>query len=320
MKNKPSISQECHPVSTMPTEDEDDEQAILEAAQHREHASTIVRNHLENHAANNPDASSDYVTWIATLHPENADITIDQRFFVPGNPWWTIYEDTKNSQIPLATAVPVKSDDTERESTINVEDEESGHTNQDSSDEEGQDSQKGDDKTKDRQCCLTCNPFAIFFGFVVAIPALVFVITCEIVSLFTCYLPGAICYHIAKFFSPPDCCTCILYLVFITVHGVLSFGDSMVLVMSIFGTELVGLVAIFVGFLSGGCLWAEYLHQQIRRLSHGIRVVFRKKTTCDKPPRRFFCNRTAEEDSKSHLKGVKVIRVERVRRPGESYH
>jgi hypothetical protein len=24
------------------------------------------------------------VTWIATLHPENADITIDQRFFIPG--------------------------------------------------------------------------------------------------------------------------------------------------------------------------------------------------------------------------------------------
>ena len=34
-----------------------------------------------------------FVTWIATLHPENADVTIDQRFFVSGNPWWAIYED-----------------------------------------------------------------------------------------------------------------------------------------------------------------------------------------------------------------------------------
>ena len=71
-------------MSTMPTQDEDDEQAILEAARHREHASSLVREHLENHAANNPGASSDYVTWIATLHPENADITIDQRFFAQG--------------------------------------------------------------------------------------------------------------------------------------------------------------------------------------------------------------------------------------------
>ena len=84
MKNKLPAPHETHPISTMPSEDEDDRHANLEAARHREHASTIVRNHLENHAANNPGASSDYVTWIATLHPENADITIDQRFFVPG--------------------------------------------------------------------------------------------------------------------------------------------------------------------------------------------------------------------------------------------
>jgi hypothetical protein len=85
MKNQQDSNQEViPPVQTTPTQDEDDEEAILEAARHRQHAQTIVRDHLENHADNNPGASSDYVTWIATLHPENADITIDQRFFVPG--------------------------------------------------------------------------------------------------------------------------------------------------------------------------------------------------------------------------------------------
>lgn len=61
-----------------------DEEAATQAALSRDQASELVRSHLQNHRANNPGASSDYVTWIATLHPENADITIDQRFFVPG--------------------------------------------------------------------------------------------------------------------------------------------------------------------------------------------------------------------------------------------
>ena len=46
------------------------------------------------------------MTWIACLHPENAEVTIDQRFFIPGNPWWTVYEGAKRD-IPTATAVPV---------------------------------------------------------------------------------------------------------------------------------------------------------------------------------------------------------------------
>jgi hypothetical protein len=63
---------------------DDDEEAEYQTAMARRHASEMVRDHLETHAANNPGASSDYVTWVATLHPENADITIDQRFFIPG--------------------------------------------------------------------------------------------------------------------------------------------------------------------------------------------------------------------------------------------
>ena len=70
--------------STAPTEDGDEEEAVIQAAKHREQATNLVRDHLKNHVAHNPGGSSDYVTWIATLHPENADITIDQRFFVPG--------------------------------------------------------------------------------------------------------------------------------------------------------------------------------------------------------------------------------------------
>jgi hypothetical protein len=76
MKQPPALDQQ--PSHT------EDEEAEYQAAMARRHGSEIVRDHLETHAANNPGASSDYVTWIATLHPENADITIDQRFFIPG--------------------------------------------------------------------------------------------------------------------------------------------------------------------------------------------------------------------------------------------
>jgi len=86
-----------HPLPTAPTEDEDDNfnvnensdneddaRARQEARVHRQNAQNMVRDHLQNHVRHNPGASSDYVTWIATLHPENAEIQIDTRFFVPG--------------------------------------------------------------------------------------------------------------------------------------------------------------------------------------------------------------------------------------------
>ena len=208
----------------------------------------------------------------------------------------------------------MKCDSDSRDSTVNVEDEESGGSTCDSSN-----ASKKDAETKDPSCCLTCNPFAILFGFLVAIPALVWVVSCEMISFFICYLPSVVCHKTAKMFSPPDCCTCLFYLIFKTIYGVLSFCDSMILVINVFGTEMVAAVAVFVGFLSGGCLWAKFLHQQIRRVCHGIRVVFRKNTSCRNHPRRFFCGPSVEEE-KPHLKGVKVVRVVRVRCPGESCH
>ena len=90
MRSPPVLQEDISSPSPLPSappspnDDDDDEEAILQAARHRYEASVLVRNHLESHAVNNPGASSDYVTWIATLHPENADITIDQRFFIPG--------------------------------------------------------------------------------------------------------------------------------------------------------------------------------------------------------------------------------------------
>jgi len=311
-----------HHVSTARTEDGDDEEAVIQAAKHREQATNLVRDHLKNHVAHNPGGSSDYVTWIATLHPENADITIDQRFFVPGNPWWTVYEDTKTNEIPLATAEPLPKEKTSIDGNTVTEDYEDSSSKELNKVEAVDESNENASlPPKGPHFCLTCNPFAIFFGLIVAIPTLVFVVTCEMVALCTCHLPATIFYHIAQVFAPPEICTCLLYAVFMIVYGALAFGDSVVLVVSVFATECVGLVALVVGFFTGGCLWAKYLRQQIRKVGHGIRITFRKNSC--KPPRRFFFCKTAEEierSTKPHLQGVKVVRVARVRRAGESCH
>mmetsp|Transcript_859 Transcript_859/g.1571 ORF Transcript_859/g.1571 Transcript_859/m.1571 type:complete len:93 (-) Transcript_859:2009-2287(-) len=79
----------------------DDEEAEIQAVMARRHASEMVRDHLETHAANNPGTSSDYVTWIATLHPENAEITIDQRFFIPGVCLWNLMACCWNARLCL---------------------------------------------------------------------------------------------------------------------------------------------------------------------------------------------------------------------------
>lgn len=70
-----------------------DIEAEAESAEARERGTELIREHLRGHLAQNPRSS--YVTWIATLHPENASVEIDPRFLIPGNPWMVVYEETK---------------------------------------------------------------------------------------------------------------------------------------------------------------------------------------------------------------------------------
>lgn len=71
-----------------------DEEARAFAAAERERGVAAVRRHCDGHLSQNPDSS--YVTWIATLHPENARVSIDPRFLVPGNPWLSAYEEARD--------------------------------------------------------------------------------------------------------------------------------------------------------------------------------------------------------------------------------
>lgn len=329
-----------HPVATAPTEDEDDvnntnintnedEEAMRQASRHRQHAQNMVREHLEHHSSHNPGASSDYVTWIATLHPENADITIDQRFFVPGNAWWTIYEDTKNNPIPVVTAVPVANCDIVKEeedleagteTTLPPETASRASTSTTAS-------TNSPTSTKPPHCCQTCNPIALVAGMLVTIPAFVTVLTLELVALVICYLPSAVFYHASQAFAPPNICTCILYMVFMILYGAFSLADSIVLVTSVVATEWIGGFAFGIGFLTGGCLWAKTLQQHIRRLCHCIRVGFRRnddQNQASSMPRRSLCCCGSSARERKHKadreRGINVVRVQRVRSPGESCH
>lgn len=60
----------------------------------REEGIANIRDHCEQHLAQNPGSS--YVTWIATLHPENARVSIDPRFLIPeNNPWMVVFSEAR---------------------------------------------------------------------------------------------------------------------------------------------------------------------------------------------------------------------------------
>jgi len=135
--------------------------------------------------------------------------------------------------------------------------------------------------------CLTCSPVGLVFAVLVDLVALVAGLNCEIMALLLCYFPSKLFFHASESLAPPNLFTCLFYYIFRLLYCVLSFCDSVVLLMSVLVTEMVALTAFLVGFCTGGVLWAHSLHQQIRRLGHGIRILFRKNAANQKPPRHF---------------------------------
>lgn len=255
--------------------EESDVAAEAQAAQTRHHASELVRRHLENHASLNPGASSDYVTWLATLHPENAEITIDQRFFVPGNPWWTIYEDTKhNGVLPTATAVPVFQD-RESEGEV-VQQHINGRTGHKSSDHPDSSSTGADSHTHPPPFYLVCSPISIFAGVLVGFHALLGTLLCEFLALFLCHFPAAVFWKSAQACSPPSICTGVPYSLCMLIYYAFALCDSIVLLTSVMVVEVLAIVGYLVELVTGGVIMATFWHQYIRRSCHGIRVKFRQ--------------------------------------------
>jgi len=266
----------------------------VQAEYSRQEARNLVRNHLDNHVGNNPGRSSDYVTWVATLHPENAEVTVDQRFFVPGNPWWRIYEDTKNNNhtVPTATAVAIDDDD-----DVEVGNNHNNYSGQDynapNSNSNGSSPSMKDTNANVQypSLCLVCSPVDTFAGVMNLGFALMGVVLTESFALFLCYIPAFILYHIANLFSPPNVLTGLFYSFFMIFYYACALGDSICLLASVLVTEIVAACGYLVSLCTGGVLMARFWHQYIRRVCHGIRIALRNKLYFSNPTRDFLlCN------------------------------
>ena len=239
--------------NTYPTDDE----AEAEAAEARRQGTQLIENHLSMHLSQNPDSS--FVTWIATLHPENAEVSIDQRFFVPNNPWWTVYEGAKND-IPIATAVPVNDDlAAASEQPIPVS----------TYNPEKPVSTSSSTKTEPKS---PCSPIDSFIGFVLSLIAILTVFGLE-TSACIIYFVAAGIWKSAKAMGHTGLIPWILYHVLMIVYWILAIIDSCLLLGSVLAVELVAGVCYILSLLFAGCQRAAAWHQYIRRTPCGGRFV-----------------------------------------------
>lgn len=255
---------------------ETDEEAQAVAAEAVAQGTTLISDHLASHMRQNPDSS--FVTWIATLHPENASVSIDPRFLVPGNPWWTLYEDFK-SDIPTATAVYI--------------DENSQHDSQVSTITNPPSQTKVNAEPDATPFCRRCNPLECIFGASLSFAAILTVAILELVG--NCmYLISAAFFHMATCLSPPNVFTGCLYSVFFLVYWILALTDSILLLSSVLVTEALAGSCFIISLLLGGHKVACDRHQFIRRHCHLLRWAFRAGLS--NPPRHLVCTKNEFED------------------------
>lgn len=251
-------------------EQQRDEEAEAEAAEARRRGTELIEGHLSHHMTQNPDSS--YVTWIACLHPENADVTIDERFLVPGNPWWTVYEGAKG-EIPSATAVPVS--DEQAPSALVVPDGNNPTPFNTVPPKE--------DRVPDKSTGLD-----LLVGSILSLTAVLAVFGMELAA-YVCYGISAGFYRMAQAMDPPNACTGIFYSVFLLVYWTLAFVDSCLLLASVLTTEIVALALFILSCLFANCDMAGRWHQYLRRTCHLLRWAFRSKSLSAYPPRQLCC-------------------------------
>ena len=98
-----------------------------------------------------------------------------------------------------------------------------------------------------------------------------------------------------------------------TFYSAFALCDSIILLISVILTEILGGAGFLVGFLFGGYLCGKYNSQQIRRMCHGMRIVFRNKCPGTNPPRTFLFTKKREEAMDQQnltVEAVPVVAVE----------
>lgn len=228
----------------------DDEEAAAKAARARQQGLSIVRSHLQSHLSNNPDSS--FVSWIATLHPENASISIDDRFFIPGNPWQIVYEETM-----------LLDDDSDRLSSH--QEEENDMLDDDHSSESWR---------LTAELLRRCSPIDVLVGSTLTLVTVVTVASLEVAALII-YCFEFVFSNLARMVNPPNLLTLWIYGIAELLYHLFAMVDSMLLLLSVGIGELLAAIQYGLSLLFGGCSFASTWHQAMRRIAHQIRARFR---------------------------------------------
>ena len=244
-----------------------DREAGAAAAAARQACVADIRSHCDSYLQSNQGSAS-YVTWIATLHPENASVQIDPRFKIPGNPWLAVFEEAKEDfqkgrQPITASSVSVSPSAPD---LLHVE--------------EGTDT-KPSGKTFSGFLDLV-------IGATLALTAILTAFAIEICAAY-CYLSYWLCDKICEKCKPVGIFSWLPFFIAYIIGQSFRLIDILLLFLSVIIVESISamnylLCTIFACSHEVG----KNAHQMTRRLSHHIRWAFRRPFKDYEPKRSCF--------------------------------
>jgi hypothetical protein len=257
-------------------EDESEEDAVAAQAalEARAQGVAVIRDHVTSYLELNPEAS--YVTWIATLHPENAEVTIDPRFLIPGNPWSTVYEEA--IQTLQQGVVPYNNDNDERGRC--------GRRRSPNDDDDRPQQQQQPQRQSQTTPTTTGRYYGglipMVVGFSMVLNAIVVALTLQITSTVFYWLAllcdtsvqlvRRCCGGVSSGF-----CTAVLVVLPWSLQHLFLFLDSFLLILDTLVVELLAaIVYLICAPLSLSHAVGVFYHQQTRRLPHYVRWACRK--------------------------------------------
>lgn len=247
-----------------------DDEALALAAAAREQGIADIRQHCQQHMSQNPTSS--YVTWVATLHPENAQVSIDPRFLIAGNPWLAAYEETwegiqKGRRQPIiSTAISPDP------SAPQLHDKKDFNENK--------------DEVHPERETTRFNGFLDFvLGSALVLTSVLSSIVIEICATYA-YLSYWICYKIEKRCSPPGWFSWLPLFIAFVIGRSFQLIDILLLFVSVIIVESIAAINYIVCTIFA-CSHdvGKNMHQTTRKGSHLIRWNFRRLFEDWDPPR-----------------------------------
>lgn len=276
------------PVAVAVAIPDSDEEAQAVAVAAREEATDSIREHCESHLSLNPDSS--YVSWIATLHPENAHVTIDSRFMIPGNPWLTVWEEAKDElqkngggreydDVLVTPSAPPDPSASPASAVVHGQDDGIQHA---------------------RKCEGSFLDFII--GNALVLVCVVASFAFELVASY-CYVSYWLCMKVVKMCSPPNVCTFLPFFIAYVIGSCFQLIDMLLLFVGVIVVESVAAANyVIVTILAFSHRRGKKMHQLTRKVPHMTRWAFRQThfKNWDPPRTTFFvCGRSESDQAQN---------------------